>query len=152
MSCFMLGDHIAIETRRDYGRERGTGKPWLVEIQGLSGMVVLKPGEDNQPVGTKVTIKFRQHIPAFDLLKTLKQCALAAEYPIMAKRTVLGRTADLSIPPGVKSPPTFLEGLGLKQLVRYERDLGAMDGSGLYQGRLTKSFLSDENGRLVLSK
>lgn len=64
MSCFMLGDRIRIETRRDYGIGREHGKPFIVEINGLSSMLVIREGPKNQPIGTTVTIVSRKK-PSF---------------------------------------------------------------------------------------
>jgi hypothetical protein len=151
MSSFMLGDQIVIETRRDYGPGKKLGEPWHVEIQGLSSIVTLRRGKATQPAGTKVTIALRGEAPAFDLVGTLKTFALATEYPISAKCCLPDRRADLQREPGIQAPPTFLEAMGVTQIARFERDLGALDGSGLCQGSLRKSFLIDERGRLALS-
>jgi hypothetical protein len=60
MSCFMLGDRIDIETRRDNGPGHALGEPWLVEINGLGSIVTLRPGtKETQAVGTKVLITCR---------------------------------------------------------------------------------------------
>lgn len=56
MSCFMLGDRITIKTRRDYGHGREFGLPLVVEINGLSGIIVIREGNADQPIGTTVTI------------------------------------------------------------------------------------------------
>jgi hypothetical protein len=56
MSCFMLGDQIKIYTRKDLGVGRGYGKPLIVEINGLSGILVIRNGTDLQPIGTKIEI------------------------------------------------------------------------------------------------
>jgi len=41
MSCFMLGDEIIIKTRKDYGPLKGQGDPLIIEINGLSGIIVI---------------------------------------------------------------------------------------------------------------
>ena len=64
MSCFMLGDRITIETRKDYGHGRQWGEPLVVEIQGLSGLLVVRKGGDGQPIGTTVKIVSRKK-PSF---------------------------------------------------------------------------------------
>jgi len=64
MSCFMLGDRITIETRKDYGHGRQWGEPLVVEIQGLSGFLVVRKGGDGQPIGTTVKIVSRKK-PSF---------------------------------------------------------------------------------------
>ena len=66
MSCFMLGDRIQIETRRDYGQGKSWGDPLLIEINGLGGMIVIRKGADTQEIGTTITIISRKKPPFFD--------------------------------------------------------------------------------------
>ena len=54
MSCFMFGDRIEIKTRRDYGPGRGYGDPLQIEINGLGGLLVIRDGLSDQPIGTSV--------------------------------------------------------------------------------------------------
>ena len=84
MSCFMFGDQITITTRRDYGGARGHGDPIIVEIQGLSGIVVIRPGSDDQPIGTRVEIRGRKKPLIVDewddrvmLVDVVKGCVVA---------------------------------------------------------------------------
>jgi hypothetical protein len=151
MSCFMLGDRIRIETRRTYGPNTAPGKPWIVEINGLSSILVLKPGPESQQVGTTVTVSLREKAGPFQLVATLDRYTLAAEYPVKGQCTVPGKESQIPIPAGIRRPITFLESLGIRQLVRLERDFSELDESGLYTGRLAESFLADETGCLVLS-
>jgi hypothetical protein len=59
MSYFMIGDRILIETRRDYGYGRELGKPLIVEINGIGGLVTIRQGKPEQAVGTTVSITSR---------------------------------------------------------------------------------------------
>src|SRR4029077_21211381 len=110
MSCFMLGDRIDIETRRDHGPGHALGEPWLVEINGLGSIVTLRPGtKETQAVGTKALITCRPRSEKADreapgdpvsppgmagpvpveeasrdvveLMTTLRKSARAVEYP-----------------------------------------------------------------------
>jgi hypothetical protein len=133
MSCFMLGNRIRIETRRDYGPDRSYGIPWVVEINGLGGMLTLKKGRAGQEVGTTVVITSRPK-PAFldmhedqvKLVKILDQYALAVEFPIHARCTITEITAALDLPAGIRRVETFLEVAGVQGCVRIEQNLAEM--------------------------
>jgi hypothetical protein len=64
MSCFMLGDRIKIETRRDYGAGKAHGEPLVIEINGLGGLIIIRQGSSSQKIGTTVTITSRKK-PSF---------------------------------------------------------------------------------------
>ena len=95
MSCFMFGDHINIKTRRDYGPGRGYGEPLEIEISGLGGLLVIRDGKVDQPVGTSVEITGDRK-PAFldDWSDAVRLCvivegyALATEFPIIAETDI----------------------------------------------------------------
>ena len=66
ISCFMIGDRILIETRRDYGYGRELGKPLIVEVNGLGGLVVIRQGKPEQAAGTTVLIFSRNKLSFVD--------------------------------------------------------------------------------------
>jgi hypothetical protein len=158
MSCFMLGDRICVETRRDYGPQRGYGKPWIVEINGLSSIFVLRPGPESQPVGTTVTIICRpksetslEPMDQVKLVATLKEYARAVDYPIHGICTVPEYENSVSIAQGFNKPLTYLETLGVKQLYRIDQHISEREGVNSIDGVVSQSFLVDEGGRFVLS-
>ena len=150
MSCFMLGDHIIIETRRDYGLGKEWGPPLVVEINGLSGLLVIRDGQFAQPIGTTVTIISRKK-PSFldswtdkvNLITVLKGYALATEFPIKAQCTVPEIAETVTIPPQPERIPTLLEVSKIESIVTFEQDFAEVDKS-LY-GSARESFLIDEN-------
>lgn len=118
MSCFMLGDLINIKTRRDYGNGKPHGKPLHIEIRGLNGIITIRKGEDNQPIGTTISITGRNKPECLDkwgdnvrLIPTLEGYALNCEFPIMAKCSIEELEASIEIPAGdkVKKHKTFRE-------------------------------------------
>ncbi len=170
MSCFMLGDRIRIETRRHYGGGRAHGKPWVVEINGLGSIVTLRPGPDTQSVGTKVTITCRpptdEELTAAEpgpassddpagtgappdrvaLVETLRKYARAVEYPVHARRRAPGHDDSGQFGQRSLHPATYLDTLGLRDLVRFERDVRNYDDSGNLSGYVAQSFLRDARG------
>ncbi len=156
MSCFMLGDEIKIFTRRYYGAHKQLGKPLEVEIHGLSGLVVIRRGKDDQPIGTTVEIKGRVKPGFFDewddkvrLLDVLDGYALATEFPIEAKCLVPEIAGELHVPITIKKPKTFLERIGASLVRNYEQDISVIDSR--MRGTIKTSLLIDENGKLVIS-
>jgi hypothetical protein len=162
MSAFMLGDRISIQTRRDYGYGKERGKPWIVEVNGLSSIVTLRPGSRNQPVGTAMRITCRPQTKEEDpresqepedrvqLWQTLEYFAHAVEYPIQARFSESDKPQARLLEPKPRRPTTPLEHLGITALVRFDKDIGALDGTGLVHGCVSQSFLCDANGVPVL--
>ncbi len=146
MSCFMLGDRIRVETRRDYGIGSERGKPWIVEINGLSSLLTLRPGPPNQEVGTSVTITMRGQKDV-QLRDTLQKYAVAVEFPVHGE--VPGQER-FTIPPEMHPAITFLEAAGVKQLFRLEQTISQHDTSGTVKGQVADSFLTDAEGHIVL--
>ncbi len=151
MSCFMLGDRIRIETRRDYGTGKEYGPPMVVEINGLNSLLVIKEGHQDQPPGTTVTITARKKPSYIDewedkvrLTTVLKGYALATEFPIFAKCTIPEISDEVSIPPVPEKVPTLMEFGGLKNIVTYEQDFSEIDDR--LGGKLRESFLLNKNG------
>jgi hypothetical protein len=151
MSCFMLGDRITITTRKDYGQGRGWGPPLIIEIHGLSGLLVVRQGIDNQPVGTTVTIVCRQK-PSFldswtdkiQLCPVLKGYALAPEFPVSGKCEVEEIVDMVEIPPRFEKAPTLMEHAELTNYISLEQDLSAVARN--LRGYAQDSFLVDDAG------
>jgi hypothetical protein len=151
MSCFMLGDRITIKTRRDYGAGHDWGTPLLVEIHGLSGLLVVRKGDANQPIGTTVTIVSRQRPSFIDpwtdkirLCTVLKGYALATEFPIDASCTVPEIKETLSIPASYEQIPTLLEVAQVNSRICFEQDL--LEISPSLNGFVRDAILADNTG------
>ncbi|MDA3614327.1 HD domain-containing protein [Polluticaenibacter yanchengensis] len=151
MSCFMVGDRIQIFTRRDNGQGREIGKPLVIEINGLGGLIVIKEGSLKQEVGTTVRI-FTRHKPIFfdtwsddiRLLVTLKGYAMATEFPINAVCEIKEIKGEVDIPTAIDKKQTFLESFGLTKTKTIEVDL--QDVNKNLWGYLRQTFLIDEKG------
>ena len=157
MSCFMIGDSIIIKTRKDYGYGKQQGKPLIVEINGLNGIIVIKEGESSQPIGTSVYITGRAKPDYFDewedkvwLLEVLDGYALACEFPIEAHCTIDEIRGALTIPTGIIEPKTFIEksGISSKSYKTYEQNLSEVHSN--LRGKIKVSFLVNENGKLTV--
>ncbi len=155
MSCFMVGDRILIKTRRDYGPGRDYGDPLEVEINGLSGLVVIRDGDESQEPGTSVSITSRRRLPILDvwtdevrLTSVLRGYALATEFPIEGICTVPGVEDCVEIPTSCEPLPTFLETAAIARIRRIDVDLAEIDPD--LGGRVSESFLIDGDGRLCL--
>lgn len=151
MSCFMVGDRIQIFTRRDNGQGKETGKPLVIEINGLGGLIVIKEGNSKQEVGTTVRI-YTRHKPVLvdtwsdnvRLLTTLKGYAMATEFPINAICEIEGIKGEVNIPTAIDKKQTFLESFGLKKIKTIEVNL--QDVNKNLWGFLRQTFLVDERG------
>ena len=155
MSYFMLGDTITLHTRRDYGPERGLGKPLIVEINGLSSIVVIRKGSQEQLAGTAIEIVGRKKPRFLDeyedkvkLIEVVNGYALATEYPIEAKCSVSELENSLDIPPTIKVRKTQIEEVGLLNQVTFEQDFADIDPR--LSGKVRTSFLTDEQGNFTL--
>ena len=119
MSCFMFGDHINIKTRRDYGPGRGYGEPLEIEISGLGGLLVIRDGKIDQPVGTSVEITGDRK-PAFldDWSDAVRLCvivegyALATEFPIIAETDIDEIKDKVEVPTTITIRKTRVEKAG----------------------------------------
>jgi hypothetical protein len=151
MSCFMIGDRIQIFTRKDYGQGKAHGKPLIIEVNGLGGLIVIKYGDSNQKIGTTVKIFTRQKPVYFDkstdtirLIDTLKGYAMATEFPINAVCQIDKIKGEVTIPTTIDKKNTFLE--SLKQLNKtktYEVDLHEIHKN--LNGFLRQTFIVDDN-------
>jgi hypothetical protein len=151
MSCFMLGDRITIETRRDYGAGRDWGPPLIVEIHGLSGLLIIRKGSDDQPIGTTVSIVCRQKPPFLDrwadkvkLCIVLKGYALATEFPVVGQCDVQELLETVNIPPNLEKGPTLIEVAQLQNFISIEQELSEVSPS--LRGFARESFLIDDGG------
>ncbi len=156
MSCFMLGEHIKITTRRHYGSSKPPGRPIIVEIHGLSGLVVIRPGKSDQPIGTAVEIIGRVKPTYLDewadkvnLLDVVDGYALATEFPIDARCSIPEIAGELTVPTAICKITTQLEDRGLRQIRTYEQPFSVIDPR--LRGTIRTSVLLDENGNLARS-
>ncbi|RZM10883.1 MAG: hypothetical protein EOO88_47630, partial [Pedobacter sp.] len=154
MSCFMLGDQIKIETRRFKGRQ-GEGEPLVVEINGLSGIVVIRKGDDGQDTGTTVSITGRKKPRFLDrnndrvqLVRTLSAYVVNCEFPVRAECNIEEIKQEELINAGYSKPTSYLQSLGIKQTINIEQDLNQIHP--LLDGVMIADFLVDENGELCL--
>jgi hypothetical protein len=156
MSCFMLGDHIKIWTRR-YRGNAGQGEPLVVEINGMGGIVVIRPGQPDQPAGTTVQIQVRRRKPGLQdeeanepvkLRAVLQTYAVACEFPIEARWKLPGHTGALNLEARVRLVQTHLERLRVKDIWTVEQPLEEISPD--LRGMLRASFPVDSEGKLVL--
>ena len=150
MSSFMLGENIVIETRKDYGPRVGFGKPLIVEINGLSSIVVIKEGRNDQEVGTTVKIKSRKRPKFLDewndrvnLTEVLDGYALACEYPIEAYCEIEEIAERFIIEPKVQLLDTEIERAEIKNYRLYEVDFSEIDKN--LGGSVKLTILTDSN-------
>ncbi|WP_019227204.1 ATP-binding protein [Sedimentibacter sp. B4] len=156
MSCFMIGDNIKIQTRKYYSQERGIGKPLIVEINGLNGIVVIREGNDDQPVGTNIEIKGRKKPNYLDkwndnvqLVEVLGGYAIACEFPIEAYCSIREIESSVAIQSNIAIPKTAME---INNLINYSTIEQKFSEVNPYlNGSIRASFLTNENGELTLS-
>lgn len=155
MSCFMLGDRIIIETKRDYGIGKPHGKPLIIEINGLGSLFVIKEGRANQDIGTTVKIISRKKPTFFDewidrvqLTTVLKGYALATEFPIHAKCVIPEIQNEVTIPPEIEPVITELECEKINKKIVIEQIFSEIDNR--LNGSLRESFLINESGLPVI--
>ncbi|WP_153114990.1 HD domain-containing protein [Rhodocyclus tenuis] len=151
MSCFMLGDRITIETRKDYGHGREWGDPLVVEIQGLSGLIVVRKGSNQQSIGTTVRIVARKKPSLVDewtdkvkLTTVLRGYALATEFPILGKCEVKEIEDIVTIPVMIEKTPTILELANIKAAQTFEQDVSEVSKN--LRGFIRNSVLLDDAG------
>ena len=156
MSCFMLGEQIKITTRRYYGTSKPPSRPIVVEIHGLSGLVVIRPGKPDQPIGTTVEITGRVKPTYLDewsdkvnLLDVVDGYALGTEFPIEAKCYIPEIAGQLTVPVEIKKLTTSLEDRGLRQIRTYEQQFSVTDPR--LRGTIRTSLLVDDGGKLAKS-
>lgn len=155
MSLFMVGDRIIIKTRRDYGVGKAYGKPLILEINGLGGLMVIREGDKDQNIGTTIKVYTREKPLLYDewrdkirLILTLKGYAIATEFPIYASCKIKEIKQDFVIPIEIDRKKTFLEKINIENIKTIEIDLNEVNKD--LRGFLRQSFLIDEEGNLCL--
>ena len=151
MSCFMFGDHINIKTRRDYGPGRGYGEPLEIEISGLGGLLVIRDGKIDQPVGTSVEITGDRK-PAFldDWSDAVRLCAvvegyaLATEFPIIAETDIDEIKGRVEVPTTIAVQKTRVERAGVERSRVIEYNLEETDPR--LRGTIRVGLLIDDKG------
>lgn len=154
MSYFMIGDHIRIQTRRDYGHGHEIGRPLEVEINGLGGLLTIRPGKPDQPVGTTVTVvgqKNPRYASRLDdpirLIDMVKGYALATEFPIEARCGIPGFETTHANPANVADIPTLVEMELPEESRTFRQEL--VDVHDELGGWVKESFLVSSDGKLV---
>lgn len=155
MSCFMIGDRIEVKTRKDYGYGKEWGSPLVVEVHGLSGTVVVRDGQGSQQPGTTISIVSRTHTEIFDVWDDkIKLCsivegyALATEFAIDTHCEIDSISDTVNVPTSPALFPTALERKGVQDAFLIEQSLA--DVHPHLRGYVRESFLTDENGKLVM--
>ena len=151
MSCFMFGDHINIKTRRDYGPGRNYGEPLEIEISGLGGLLVIRDGKVDQPVGTSVEITGDRK-PAFlddwsdavSLCAIVEGCALATEFPIIAETDIDEIKDKVEVPTTIAVRKTRVERAGVERSRVIEYNLKKTDPR--LRGTIRVGLLTDDKG------
>lgn len=151
MSCFMFGDRIAIKTRKDYGPGRGYGEPLEIEVNGLGGLLVIRDGKHDQPVGTTIEVTGPRP-PVFldDWADDVQLCTVVNGYALATEFSIVVRTLIEEIAKEVKIPtePAFrrtaVEDLGVQQSKILEFSLKETD----YRlgGTIRIGLLVDDDG------
>ncbi len=156
MSCFMLGDRIVVETRKDYGTGKEYGAPLVVEINGTGGIISIRKGKQTQPIGTTVIIYGRKKPDFFDvwtdrirLTTVLRGYALAIEFPINAKCSIPEIEEECTIAPGIVPFPSLLQSKQLERFKIYNFDLSSYGEH--VQGVALESFLIDKHSNICIS-
>lgn len=152
MSCFMLGDRIEIETRRDYGNGMAWGTPLIVDINGLGGLITIRPGKSDQGVGTKVSITSNKKPEIIDswsdkvsLIPALKRYAVATEFPIVGSCRVKGLEDDIVLPVTKSYVPTGIEDSGIDKTTYVTLEQEFNELSNNLSGSIRESFIIDSN-------
>ena len=156
MSCFMIGDEIHIHTRRDYGDGKAHGTPLVIEMNGISGILLIREGEESQPIGTTVRIIGKEKPKYFDewvdkirLLDVLDGYALECEFPIEARCEIEEIQGECTIVPHTLVNKTLLEIPKLENSIRiYEYDMNQINHN--LHGKMRVSFLKDKDGKITL--
>ena len=158
MSCFMLGDRIKIETRRDYGQGKSWGKPLIIEINGLGSLIVIRDGSSSQKPGTTVTITSRKKPSFLDawndkvrLTDALKCFSIATEFPITGQCDIEELKDSVEILTTPSHIPTLIEKSEINKKLFITRKYKFNDIDNLLNGEIRESFLIDEKGLPALS-
>ena len=153
-SCFMIGDHIKVFTRKDLGPSKGYGKPYVILIDGSQDIISISKGDDNQEVGTRIEITKRDkeiyHHSDWDkirLEKTLTEYFVITEYPINIEITVPNLEVKKTLEPKFCNFPTMVEET-LKKIKTYTFDYKNIHSN--LEGEIRTTFLINEDGNITL--
>lgn len=151
LSCFMLGDHVTIRTRRDLGRA-GEDVTLVAEVDGLGGLITIREGQADQPVGTTVEVVLRDpppfHTTEMDevkLVETVYGIVLACEFPVRARCIIPGIEGEETISPGPYVKDTEMEEVGIERRRVFEQEFQDLDPR--LGGRVRVAFLVDADGK-----
>lgn len=150
MSCFMFGDRIRIQSRRDYGPGREYGDPLVIEVNGLGGILVVRDGLNDQPVGTTIEVTGPKK-PAFldswadrvRLCAVVEGYALATEYTIHATTTIDDIEESVTVPVTPATRRTVLDDVETEKMV-LEQSFNDIDSN--LGGSIRVGLLKDKNG------
>lgn len=153
-SCFMIGDHIKVFTRKDLGPIKGFGNPFVIDINGTREIITISKGKETQEVGTKVEILKRKkeiyHHPNRDIIKlkrTLNEYFIKTEFPINIEVTVPNLETTQNLNPGFYFFDTLLE-KEYQNVKTHTFDYSIINPN--LEGEIKTSFLIDDNGDLTL--
>jgi hypothetical protein len=156
MSCFMFGDRIKILTRRDRGPNSGYDSPIVVEINGLGGIVVVRKGAPDQPVGTTVEITGGKKPKFLDesedilrLVEYVSTVCVGADYPINVKCSIPEIENSFTITPFSAKPITNMESAGLSCIKTFHQSFNEIHPQ--LTGEMKVSFLIDDDQKLTLA-
>ena len=153
LSCFAFGNEIRILTRKDNGIGNKHGNPLIVEINGLTGIITIRKGKDNQEIGTTVQVKAEKQ-PFYDiyydkirLINTLDGIALNCDFPIMAQCEIPDIEDKLEIKNEISIPETEIEKIeDIKTIIK---DFNLIHDD--LKGSIKMSFLSDSEGKITIN-
>ncbi|MCP6719586.1 MAG: ATP-binding protein [Patescibacteria group bacterium] len=153
-SCFMIGDHINIKTRKDLGPREGIGDPFVININGSQEIITITKGDANQEVGTQIEIYKKEkevyHHSNWDkirLNKTLNDYFIKTDYPIKIEVTVPNLEVKKTLPPGFFNFKTELE-LTYDKIKTYKFDYKGIHTN--LDGEIRTSFLCDDKGKITM--
>ena len=153
-SCFMIGDHIKVSTRKDLGPIKGLGEPFIIHIYSAQEIITISKGDEDQEVGTQIEILKREreiyHHPDWDKIKlerTLNEFFVKTEYPINIEVTVPNLEVKKTLLPNFIIFPTKLEQC-YKKIKTYTFDYKNIHSK--LEGGIRTSFLTDKDGNITI--
>ena len=151
MSCFTFGDEITVRTRRDYGAGRDRGDPLVIHVTGLGGIIEIRPGASDQPIGSSIEIRARKRRIIVDewddpvrLVSVVEGYALATEFPIHARSTVPGIAGAVDVATTCQALPYPVESLPISGRRLFRVDPSEADPR--LRGELRLCTLADADG------
>ncbi|MHA1381074.1 MAG: HD domain-containing protein [Candidatus Helarchaeota archaeon] len=157
LSCFMIGDQIKIWTRRFKGPDITPDQPYIVEINGLGGLITIRKGELDQEIGTNVEIIRRDkelfypppRMGKIRLINTLLNYAIDCEFPIIADCKIPFLEKQITISSGMQQFQSQMKESGLTRLKSVILDINGIVEN--LNGYMRIDFLIDKTGNIVLS-